>query len=312
MNEKLPITVLINTLNAGEHLEELFDSILPHVEDVFVTDSRSVDDTVDICLRRGVKIVQRPFKNCGDQCQWSMDHLPIKTDWIFVMAQDERFSESLVADLRRVFRVGVPSNVDCYTCKWRLWFMGEPLHAQSDVYRLLRMGHCHVSDASCNEHFYVDGRTLHLNGHLEHKDTLTLHDWYEKQNLWTTLEAIGRIVDKNEEEKSSFFGTTLQRKMFFKRLCLKTPIVGRFVMWSYYYFGYGAWKDGLAGWNWAKLRMWVHRVGDIKEREFRKHGIPKILPTARHGDFDPRIMRSELQKQLLPDLVAEWEGRNKK
>ena len=114
MSQKIPITVLINTLNAGEHLDELFDSILPHVEDVFITDSRSIDDTVDMCLKRGVKIVQRPFKNCGEQAQWSMDNLPIKTDWIFIMAQDERFSESLVTELKQIFTDGIPDDVDGY------------------------------------------------------------------------------------------------------------------------------------------------------------------------------------------------------
>ena len=65
---KLPITVVICTLNAGKHLEELFDTVLPYVEDLFVVDSRSIDNTVDICLKRNVKIVQRPFTTPSDQC----------------------------------------------------------------------------------------------------------------------------------------------------------------------------------------------------------------------------------------------------
>ncbi len=303
MSDKLPITVLINTINAEGHLEELFESVLPYVEDMFIVDSRSIDKTVDICLERGVKIVQRPFKKPSDQCEFAITKLPIKTPWIFIMAQDERFSESLVADLKRIFAEGIPDDVDCYAFRWRLWFMGEPLHAQSYVYRLLRVGKCHVSDVACDEHFYVDGKTIHLESKIEHKDTLNLHEWYEKQNLWTTLGAVGRITDKCEEEKLTPFGTALQRKMFFKRLCIRTPILGKLVMWAYYYFGFGAWKDGLAGWHWAQLRMWVNHVTDIKEKEFRKHGIPKVLPTARHGDFDPRIRKSALQKQVLPEYA---------
>ena len=41
----------------------------------------------------------------------------------------------------------------------------------------------------------------------------------------------------------------------------------------------------------------------MKEKEFRRIGIPKILPTARHGDFDPRILASDLKRQLLPETV---------
>lgn len=303
MSERFPITVLIPTINAEGHLNELFNSALPYVEDVFVIDSRSIDKTVDICLKRGVKIVQRPFKKPSDQFDFAMHALPIKTPWIFIMAQDERFSESLIVDLKRIFVEGIPGDVDCYAFRWRLWFMGEPLHAQSYVYRLLRVGKCHVSDVACDEHFYVDGKTIYLEGKIEHKDTLNLHEWYEKQNLWTTLAAIGRITDNCEEEKLTPFGTSLQRKMFFKRLCVRIPIIGKLIMWMYYYFGFGAWRDGVAGWHWAKLRMWVNHVTDIKEKEFRRHGIPEVLPTAHHGDFDPRIRKSALQKLVLPEYA---------
>lgn len=303
MSQKIPITVLINTLNAGEHLDELFDSILPYVEDVFVTDSRSLDDTVDICLRRDVKIVQRPFKNCGEQTQWSMDNLPIKTDWVFILAQDERFSESLVTELKQIFADGVPNDVDGYTVKWRLWFMGRPLHAKTDNLRLLRRAKSHITQASCNEHMVADGRVLNLCGVLEHKDTLNLHQWYEKQNLWTTLEAIGRIRDDLQDEKRTLFGTKLQQKMFFKRFFNRIP-GGKAIMFWYYLLKFGAWRDGYAGWCWAKLRVWVHRVGDTKEKEFRRIGVPKILPAARHGDFDPRILATLLQRQLLPETVV--------
>lgn len=309
IDKKFPITVIIPTINAEGHLEELFDSVLPYVEDLYIVDSRSVDRTVDICLDRGVKIIQRPFKRPSEQLDWMIKNLPIKTPWIFDMAQDERFSDSLIVDFKRLFEEGIPDDVDCYAFKWRLWFMGEPLHAMSRVNRLLRKGRCHVSDVACDEHFYVDGKIVQLDGIVEHKDTLNLHQWYEKQNLWTTLGAVGRITDCCQEEKLTPFGTWLQRKMFFKRVCIRTPIVGKLAMWMYYYFGFGAWKDGFAGWHWAQLRMWVNHVTDIKEKEFRKHGIPKCLPTARHGDFDPRIMQSDLQQQLLPDVVAEWRAR---
>lgn len=310
-DSKFPITVITPMINAEGHVDEYLDSILPYVEDLFVVDSRSVDGTIDKLISRGVKVVQRPFKKPSDQFGWMVSNLPIHTPWLMVLAQDERFSQSLVDDLARIFSSDIPDEVECFTFKWRLWFMGEPLHSQSVVYRLFRTGKCHVSDVACDEHFYVDGKTLHLNGKIEHKDALTLHDWYEKQNLWTTLGAVGRITDSCQEEKLTPFGTWLQRKMFFKRLCIRTPIVGKLVMWAYYYFGFGAWKDGLAGWHWAQLRMWVNHVTDIKEKEFRRHGIPKILPTARHGDFDSRIMKSDLQKQLLPELVVEWEARQR-
>lgn len=297
--DKLPITVMIPTLNAEGHLNELLDSILPYVEDVFIVDSFSIDKTVDIALERNVKIVQRHYVNSSDQFRWMLKKLPVKTSWIFFMAQDERFSETLVAALRDLFRVGLPDGVDGYTVKWRLWFMGQPLHASTPNLRLLRTGKCDVSQVACNEHFLVEGRVGNLNGVLEHKDTLTMHEWYEKQNLWTTREAIQQAAPTSEDEAPRFFGTSLQRKAFLRKILKKLP--GRnAIRFLYYFIKFGAWKDGRAGVVWASLRVWVTNVIDLKVEEMQKTGIPTRIPEGRHGTFDPRILRSELQRKLLP------------
>lgn len=300
---KLPITVVVLTINDEAHLPELLDTVVPYVEDVFIVDSRSTDRTVDIALERGVKIVQRPFTTPPDQYQWAFTHLPIRTEWLFSLDQDERFSESLINELRTLFEEGIPDDVDGFNVKWRLWFMGQPLHAISDTFRLLRVGKCHVSNVTCNEHFVVEGKVRSLKGVVEHKDTLNLHEWYDKQNVWTSLEAIGRIRDNAEDEKLTPFGTRLQRKMFFKRLFNRLP-GGKLLFFLNYYFRTGAWKDGYAGFCWAKLRVWVHVVGDMKEKEYRRIGIPHLLPGRGHGDFDPRVMASELQRTLLPETFC--------
>ena len=302
-SEKLPITVMIPTLNAEGHLVELLDSIEPYVADIFIVDSFSIDKTVDIALERKIKIVQRHYVTSSDQFQWMADKLPVQTDWIFFMAQDERFSASLIENLRELFAKGVSSGVDGYTVRWRLWFMGQPLHATSDNLRLFRTGKCRVSQVACNEHFMVPGTISHLKGILEHKDTLTLHEWYEKQNLWTTREAIQRVKPPSDDELPKLFGTRKQRKAFFKQFLIHMPL-GETIFFWYYFLKFGAWRDGRAGWVWASLRVWVHHVTTLKEKEMRKYGIPKKIPEGHHGGFDERILKSELQKMLLPETCV--------
>lgn len=310
---KLPITVMVPTINAAGHLDELLDSVLEAVEAVFVVDSLSTDRTVEIARRRGVQIVQRPFVTSSDQFGWMLQRLPVITPWIFFMAQDERMSAGLRDEL---FAVLAHDNGEFngYTVQWRLWFMGKPLHAKSDNLRLMRTGKCNVTQVACNEHFLVDGKIGRLQGVLEHKDSLTLYDWYEKQNIWTTREAVGRLRDRESGEEPNLFGTGLQRKMFFKRLLNALP-GGNFAMFWYYFLKFGAWKDGVNGWLWASLRVWAHRAVQLKIREIRTLGKYPELPEARHGDFDPVIMASPLQRQLLPELVDAWEkthGKNQK
>ena len=297
---KLPITVLIPTINAEGHLVELFESIRDVAEDVFIVDSLSIDRTVSMALESGVKIIQRPFITSSDQFGWMLSHLPVKTPWIFFMAQDERFSPSLKRDMARVLSGDPP--VDGFTVKWRLWFMGKPLHAQTDNLRLLRTGRGRVTQVSCNEHFLVDGPVGKLDGVLEHKDTLTLYEWYEKQNIYTTREAVGRLKDTCRDESPSLLGTGLQRKMFFKRLLTNLQCAD-WIMFLYYLLIYGAWRDGRVGLRWASLRVWVQQVVRLKTEEIRSmNQIPK-LPEARHGDYDPRILASVLQQSLVPESI---------
>lgn len=299
---KLPITVLIPTLNAEGHLNELLDSIEPVATDIFIVDSFSVDKTVDIAFKRGVKIVQRHYVNSSDQFRWMLKQLPIATSWIFFMAQDERFSESLVKSMTELFAQEIPDCVNGFTIDWRLWFMGHPLHAKAKNLRLLRRGRCDVSQVACNEHFLVDGAVRHLNGILEHKDTLNLHEWYEKQNLWTTREAIQRVSPPSDDERPMWNGTKRQRKAFVKQFLIHIPL-GESILFWYYFLKFGAWKDGRVGWVWASLRVWVHHTTTLKEIEMRKNGVPSRIPEGRHGSIDPRIRDSELQRRLLPQSV---------
>lgn len=306
----LPITVLVPTLNAADHLEELLDSIGDSVYEVQILDSRSLDRTVDIALDRGITVVQRAFTTHGDHFQWMVSNMPVKTDWIFLMAQDERFTPGLVERLQDVF-AGGPS-LNGYKVKWRLWFMGKPLHIVLDSLRLMRVGKFRISDVITNEQVLVEGDVGSVDGILEHKDTLTLYEWYEKQNLYSTMEAVARVTGKGEfSVEPDFFGGPLARRMYFKKVFFNMPF--RYaVLAAYNLIIKGAWRDGKVGWRWAQLRGQVYRMREYKIEEMRRTGhIPRI-PRIRHGDYDPRIMRTALQQELLPEVYAEWCSRIKK
>ena len=301
-NEKIPLTILIPTINAEAHLEELFDGIVPYFEDVIVVDSLSLDRTVDICLEYGVKIIQRRYVSSSDQFGWMVTQIPVKTPWIMLMAQDERISEKLRNEMSHYLRDDSPHSG--YTVRWRLWFMGKPLHATPRRMMIYKTGNVAVTNVACNEHFFLldCGSVGNLEVYLEHKDTPTLWDWYEKQNLWTTREAIQRVCPPSDDEKPMLCGTKRQRKAFVKQLLIHMPF-GETILFWYYFLKFGAWRDGRTGWVWASLRVWVHHVTTLKEIEMRKYGIPERIPEGRHGDFDPRILASDLQRQLLPETI---------
>jgi len=176
------------TLNEEFHLPGAIENVKDWAEEIFIVDSLSTDRTVDIALEHGVKIVQRPFTNFGDQWNFALEKLPINTAWTFKLDPDERLSPELKSEIRALLE-GPHQHVG-YEMDRRLWFMGRPLHVLAPVLRLWRTGKCRFSDVIVNEHPLVDGSVGKLKGLMEHLDSPDLHHWWDKQNRYTTMRAI--------------------------------------------------------------------------------------------------------------------------
>jgi glycosyltransferase involved in cell wall biosynthesis len=296
--QKLPVTVIMLTLNEEYNLPGAIENVKDWAEEVFIVDSCSTDKTVDIALEHEVKIVQRPFTNFGDQWNFALRRLPIKTPWTFKLDPDERVSSELGDEIRELLE-GEPSCYG-YCIDRRLWFMGKPLHVLAPVLRLWRTGKCRFSDVIVNEHPIVNGSVGKLKGILEHFDSPDLHNWYDKQNRYTTMEAIMRVRGDKMAAESRPFGNALERRIFIKKLFFRIPFRYQ-LQWLHEVIGRGAWRDGSAGLAWVRLRIEVRRSIELKVKEMLTTGnIPKV-PRVPVGDFDPRVLSLPLQKLVVPE-----------
>ena len=59
MNEKNKISVVINTYNAEQHLEEVLESV-KDFDEILICDMESTDHTLEIAQRYGCRIVKFP------------------------------------------------------------------------------------------------------------------------------------------------------------------------------------------------------------------------------------------------------------
>ncbi len=269
------------------------ENVKPWAEEILIVDSCSTDRTVDIALEQGVKIVQRPFVNFGDQWNFAVGKLPIETQWTMKLDPDERVTPELVEEIGEVTQT--PKAYDGYWIPRRLWFMGKPLRILTDVLRLWETGKCHISDVIVNEHPLIDGKVGRLRGIIEHYDSPDLHHWIDKQNRYSTMEAITKFRGDKLSARPALFGNSLERRMFFKKYFDFLPL--RFQLyWLYLMIRHGVWPDGNAGRAWAHLRVEVMRMIDLKYKEMKRNGRIPEIPRAPHGDYDPRILSSPLQK----------------
>lgn len=60
-----PVAVVMISLNEGHNMEAVCRNLAGWAQEVFLVDSYSQDDTVNIALRHGIHVVQRRFRGSG-------------------------------------------------------------------------------------------------------------------------------------------------------------------------------------------------------------------------------------------------------
>ena len=264
--KKLPIAVVSITKNEAFHLPDFLDHLRGRVEEVIIVDSFSDDATLSIANERGARVIQRVFRDFGDQWNFAIA-VPTDQPWTMKLDPDERVPEDLWKAIERAISENAPRNG--YHMIRRLWFMGKPLHVTQKILRLWRTGKCRFTDVIVNEHPIVEGDLGTLGGFLEHLDSKDLQDWVNKQNHYSTLEAITASENRNLAANPRFFGTQFERRMWLKKNICHIPLRYQ-LLWIYNYFFSGAWRDGREGMAWVHLRVWVHRMKEFKTLELAR------------------------------------------
>lgn len=282
-----PIAVVMISLNEGHNIKSVLENVIGWAQEVFIVDSYSQDETVDIALELGVNVVQRKFRGFGDQWNFAMRELPITAPWTMKLDPDERLSVELKDSIRQALASG---RADAFALDRRLWFMGRPLPVRQELVRIWRTGNCRFSDVVVNEHPNVEGTVMKLHGELEHHDSPDLDHWLEKQNRYTTAEAIMAYQGAALADQPRLFGTSMQRRMWLKKHFQHVPF--RFsLLFVYHWLVLGSWRAGWVGYVWARLRSDVFRLIEYKRKEMELTGC---LPAKRYygpGKPDPRVQQ---------------------
>jgi glycosyltransferase involved in cell wall biosynthesis len=284
-----PAAVVMIALNEGHHMEAVCQNVAGWAQEVFLVDSYSQDDTVDIALRYGVRVVQRRFRGFGDQWNFALRTLPITAPWTMKLDPDERLSDELKGSLLAAMQRGEGDGI---SLDRRLWFMGRPLSVRQRLVRVWRTGHCTFTDVAVNEYPVIKGRIVHAAGDLEHHDSPDLDHWLEKQNRYTTAEAIIAYTNSPLADTPRLLGTPLQRRMWVKKHFCRIPF--RYaLLFLYHWLWQGAWRAGWPGYAWARLRSDVMRMIEYKHREMALAGRVPVKRAYGPGQPDPRLPQFE-------------------
>lgn len=270
----VPIAIIMISLNEAHNMREVLENLKGFAQEVFLVDSYSGDDTVDIALAHGVHVVQRKFRGFGDQWNFAMRELPITALWTMKLDPDERLTDDLKNNIAEILAKG---DADGFTVRRRLWFMGRPLPVVQTILRGWKTGTCRFSDVSVNEHPLVEGRIVGATGDLEHYDSPDLHHWYDKQNRYSSAEALRAYLGQPLAVAPRLWGNSLERRMWVKSKLTHMPFRSSLVF-LHCYVWQGAWRAGRVGFIWSRLRVEVYRMRALKLLEMRWTGKELRMP----------------------------------
>lgn len=280
-----PVAVVMISLNEGHNMEAVLENIKGWAQEVFLVDSYSQDETVDIALRYGVHVVQRRFRDFGDQWNFALRELPITAPWTMKLDPDERLSDQLKQNL--IEHVRSEKSAASIWIQW--WLMGKPLSTGNEALRVWPTGKCMFSNVSVNEHAIAVGqRSQYVSGILEHHDSPDLHHWFEKQNRYSTAEAIIAFQKSKLAADAKLFGSRLERRMWLKKNFFRFPFRYQ-ILFLYYWLWNGMWRNGWVGYIGARLWTDSVRFREYKQKEIELTGRLPVMRKFGAGSPDHRV-----------------------
>jgi len=284
---RLPLTVIVAARNEAHNLPRCLES-LRGVGEVYVIDSQSTDETVEIARSYGAQVVQFHYQGgWPKKRQWTMDSLPLAYDWIFLVDADEALTPELAAEIANAIKD--PSR-DGYYIALRMFFLGRELrHSGANFYKLslfrrgkgrfecrLKDQDASMADMEVHEHIVLDGdvrgRVAHLKHPLLHHNVESLSRYIQKHDEYSNWEAkVWLQGEANSKDlPPSLLGSQAQRRRWLRKRFFAIP--GSPVLFFFYkYFLSLGFLDGIPGLIYCGLQgvQFFHIKAKIYELQMR-------------------------------------------
>jgi glycosyltransferase involved in cell wall biosynthesis len=190
--DRLPISVVILAFNEEKNIAGCLKSVEGWVEDIFIVDSFSTDKTLEIARRYTQNIYQHSFENYGQQRNWALENLPLKTDWILNLDADQRVTAPLKEELFKIFSQGKLNDANGFMIKTKTVFMGKWIRwgGHYPIYRiyLFRKGKGNYETRRYHQHCLVEGKIIRLKRDIVDVICPDLTTMIERLNKWSTEE----------------------------------------------------------------------------------------------------------------------------
>ncbi|HGS4779803.1 TPA: glycosyltransferase family 2 protein [Vibrio cholerae] len=279
----MTISAIILTYNEEKHIRRCIESLRPFVDQVYIMDSYSTDNTLDILGEyHFIQIKQQKFVNHATQFNTALRVFNITTDWVIRIDADEYIDKKLANWISSNLGSLDSATTGVYVNRY-MTFMGRLLeYGGMSSYWMLRIWRNGVGQCEqrwMDEHIVLShGNTAKAEGRLIDDNLNTLSWWSHKHVDYSTREAIDVLLkDKSDysQIKPSFFGVKAERTRYLKQKYNRLPLFIRpfFYFIHRYFFQLGL-RDGKEGFLWCILQgFWYRTMVDAKVYELKKTAI---------------------------------------
>ena len=288
MSSKIPVSVLIPAKNEQANLPACLAS-LSRADEIFIVDSQSTDNSIEIAKSHGVNVVQFNFNGRWPKKKnWSLDNLPFRNEWVLIVDCDERITPELWEEIDQVIQ---NDEYTGYYLNRRVFFLGKWIryggkypdwnlrlfqHKKGRYENLNTEDIPNTGDNEVHEHVILQGKVGYLKNDMLHEDFRDLYHWLERHNRYSNWEArvyFNILTGKDDSGTigANLFGDAVQRKRFLKKVWVRLPFkpILRFVL---FYIIQRGFLDGKAGYIYARLlSQYEYQIG-VKLYELRNYG----------------------------------------
>jgi len=254
----LPISVIVPVRNEARNLPRCLESLRQFAE-VYVIDSQSSDESVELARTAGAKIVQFYYQGgWPKKRQWALNTLPLKYEWVLLLDADEVVTPSLAREIRAAIS---DPGINGYHLGLQMWFLGRPLRFsgarfwKTSLFRRekgrfecrLAAQDSSMADMEVHEHVIVDGSTTFLKEPLIHHNVDSLSRYIRKHDEYSNWES--EVLSQTlgpEDLQPHLFGSQAQRRRWLKKKFFALPGSPAALFLYRYLFCFG-FLDGIPG-----------------------------------------------------------------
>jgi len=248
------ISALILTRNEANKIADCIKS-LAFCDEVWVVDSGSDDETVAIARSLGAKVLEHSLSDFSQQRDWAIHNIDFGGDWILVLDADERATPELAHSIQR--ELAHQPRFNAYKICRKNFFLGKWIKNSGWypdwITRLLKRGSFWLDGRLVHEKYIVDGPIGFVEGHIIHLSYQTLEEYFQKLNLYTTLEAKMLLNGDHTPIRWDHLPEGLFWRSLIRRGIEDWPFIRPIWMWFYMYILRTGFLDGREGFVLAAL-----------------------------------------------------------